>query len=611
MSKNNDDEIDWKRLKAGRLDEGEAHARLLSGGRPTARALVLTRPQTGASTRATISVADAMHRIEKHGQYRADSSFRVSTFHLAHSSISRRQKTHPNAGRNLARQTAIRFQDYLERAGEFEDRADSIEADDEGPITLGNIGATRKERQEFWLAVDAAERRADARIQCRIIAELPHWIGAEDRRKIVGKFGEIFAEKKLGWFAAAHLPDAHGDPRNFHLHLVYSDRPYSRDPIGREFVFSKKKDRSVQGPEWIRHLREQFAGIANDVCLWHAAEKDTSPERVFFPGRNIDIGLISQPGRHLGAKKSALLRRGANRWIGATSALPQRNEALGELIRKLSLYAKDIESLREMAVDGLHRETLTHLNLRPGQQQLQKAIFEAVKTVAATSLFLSELSITEPTTKRGEAANQQDDSLEGLLISLDPYFSATCSAVARVKMVYEKFSEQAAIADLHDLAHATIKELALTDPLFRQLLEEILQDEKTKSDTGNEKSQSAATSTTRPAADAKTIQPETKSSNARSPLDGLRALKTTKEAEAYLKSLNARDIEVLSRTFSVSLENERKLGASARPEFCDFLSSWLKLVSAEQKRRSASLSNKATSSQPDNNRTSSRRGHEL
>lgn len=610
MSKNGDDEFDWKRLKAGRLDEGEAEARLLSGGRPSGQALVLSRTHFAGSKRPTRSVADAVHRIKKHAQFKADPGFQISTFHMNHSSISRGRKTHSSMGRNWALGAAIRFQDYLERTGKFAARADSIEADDKGPIKLGNIGSTRQERQHFWRAGDTAERRADARIQCRIIAELPHWVGAENRRKIVEKFGAIFTEKKLGWFAAIHLPDKHGDPRNFHLHLVYSDRPHSRDPESYEIIFSKTKDRGVQGPPWIRNLREQFAGIVNDVCLWHAAEINASPNRVFFPGRNIDIGLTGPLGTHLGAKKSALLRRELDRG-DASFAKPLRNEALGILIRKLSLYAKDIESLREMVDDGLHRKILANAHLWPDQKQLQKAIQEALKSVDATNSILKKLEIIAPIAQIGNISPPRDDALEKRLNLLNPHFSKACSAVAHTKILYDELVQRVVIEELRDLEITTIKELARTDPLFRQLLAEISPKRQTTSKTEPEKFQPALTSTPHRATEAQNIQPKAQSSDTASPLDGLRALRTTDKAEEHLKSLTARDIEVLSRTFSISLENERKSSARGRPEYCQWLTLWLELVTAEQKRRAASVAKETTLPQPDRNRTPNRRGHEL
>jgi hypothetical protein len=610
MSKKHDDELDWKRLKAGRLDEGEANARRLSGGHRTGQAFVLSRTSIGGSTRPTKSVADAIHRINKHGQFKAEPSHQISTFHMNHSSISRRQKPNSNAGRNSARQTAIRFQDYLERAGEFKDQANSIEADEKGAITLGNIGSTRQERQEFWLASDAVERRTDARIQCRIIAELPHWIGAEHRRKIAEKFGAVFAEKKLGWFAAVHLPDIHGDSRNFHLHLVYSDRPYSRDPQSQEFIFSKKKDRSVQGPQWIKHLREQYAGIVNDVCLWQAAKKDVSPERVFFPGRSTDIGILNPPGRHLGAKKSAILRREPARVADVSSAKPQRSEALGTLIRKFSLYAKDIESLRELVDDGLHRKLLIHAHLWPNQKQLQKAIQEAVNSIDATNSILKKLDIAAPIVQLAEVSSPRYDYLKKRLEFLNLYFSEACSRVAHAKLVYDNLAGRVMTADLHDLEIATIKELARTDPQYRQLLADISSKGQTTFKNEPEKSQPVLTSISHRETEAKSIQPKTQGSNTPSTLDSLRALRTAAEAKEHLKSLTARDIELLSRSFSISLENERKLGARGRPKYCQWLTQWLELVSADQKRRTASMAKETTLPEPEKNRTSSRRGHE-
>ncbi|MCA3248716.1 MAG: MobA/MobL family protein [Azospirillum sp.] len=208
----------------------------------------------------------------------------------------------------------LKHQRYIERSGGYSKRAEEIERDEHGPIIAGNIGLSPDATKAFWQAAVEEETRRDARLQDRLIVELPHWIRASDRRAIIERFGRVFGERNLPWFAAAHLPDRHGDDRNYHMHLVAGTRPFLSTPDNTrneaEWTFAPTKDRKTQGSEWVTFLRRQFADIVNDVCAAAARRDGTEVKRIFFPGRAAEIGLTHTPSVHLGPARSALLRRG-------------------------------------------------------------------------------------------------------------------------------------------------------------------------------------------------------------------------------------------------------------------------------------------------------------
>jgi len=429
-----DDELDWEKLKQGRLEEGNHDELGLTGsGRGARQSPVYLRLMAASAPRR---VAPTPAGGEKGGiAYRAEGARGLAPFHFAHSFVSRPRtrtrpravakgervqlfprkaevarlraipearyhnrhrvwtipKTHPfarspegqamrngfagiahyrrRAGQGAARRpdTARAFQDYIERAqaGEAK-RAEEVESDAKGPISTGTLGPTADDRRAFWRAVEARERRNDARLQCRIIAELPHWVEPADRREIVERFGEIFDARGLGWWAAVHRPDtAKGsDARNFHLHVVYHDRPVSLvgirfdDGVGdSSFVpqpdspadpalqptgifmqrndifmhpdgakmrrahvdgvaFDERKDRGAQGEEWVVALKRRYAEIVNDVVArWAARENRTAPFW-YFPGSYADLGIEIEGQRHLGPKRTALERFGVATLVG-------------------------------------------------------------------------------------------------------------------------------------------------------------------------------------------------------------------------------------------------------------------------------------------------------
>jgi hypothetical protein len=234
-------------------------------------------------------------------------------------------------GQGAARRedTGRAFQDYIERSylGTAK-RAEEVESDANGPISMGTLGPAIDARRTFWRAVEERERRNDARLQSRIIAELPHWIDPADRREIVERFGAAFDERGLGWWAVAHLPDvAKGsDPRNFHLHVVYHDRPVTHvrirfdgaasGPVVEGVTFDERKDRGAQGEEWVVALKRRYAEIVNDVVARWAARENRTVPFWYFPGTYEDLGIEIEGQRHLGAKRTALERFGVATLVG-------------------------------------------------------------------------------------------------------------------------------------------------------------------------------------------------------------------------------------------------------------------------------------------------------
>ncbi|MBL0931686.1 MAG: hypothetical protein IBJ15_16415, partial [Alphaproteobacteria bacterium] len=70
---------------------------------------------------------------------------------------------------------AQKHQRYIERSGGYSKRADEIERDEEGFVVAGNIGVTPDATKAFWKSAVAEETRRDARVQDRLIGELPYW----------------------------------------------------------------------------------------------------------------------------------------------------------------------------------------------------------------------------------------------------------------------------------------------------------------------------------------------------------------------------------------------------------------------------------------------------
>ncbi|MCM0018394.1 MAG: MobA/MobL family protein [Tagaea sp.] len=243
-------------------------------------------------------------------------------------------------------------QRYVERSGGYARRADELETDGDGQITMGTIGETPEARRAFWTAASAAERRCDARIQQRLICELPFWVSASDRREILRRFCGEFTSRGLGWFAAAHLPDRHGDLRNHHAHIVIATRPFGPNQTGsKNWRFAESKDRTAQGQQWLTHLRHRFAEALNAVVLESHRRTGRPIVHLYDPRRNIERGITQAPGEHLGNARSAIRRCG--RAVSSPTPEPDAFEVMMSLIRSMSHDREALTHARERLAEFL------------------------------------------------------------------------------------------------------------------------------------------------------------------------------------------------------------------------------------------------------------------
>ncbi|WP_046868777.1 MobA/MobL family protein [Microvirga massiliensis] len=171
------------------------------------------------------------------------------------------------------------------------------------------------------------------RIQNRIIAELPWELDGRERLEIVRNFTNKLAEKGLPFWAVIHAPDDNNDKRNFHVHIVYSDRPAARmkDPdkpngpelwdfeIRKEKVYKNYTRRVVhpyaqnklpevsvgkESDAWVPILREHWEKVSNAVM-----ERVGIAKR--YDARSYEaMGIQFDPLKHIPSKTFNKERKG-------------------------------------------------------------------------------------------------------------------------------------------------------------------------------------------------------------------------------------------------------------------------------------------------------------
>ena len=125
--------------------------------------------------------------------------------------------------------------------------------------------------QTLWRRVEEVETRANARFAREMTLALPHGVALEDHIAMVKEFvGRHLVAMGMIADMAIHAPPVHtgGDPRNWHAHVLLTDRPIT--PEG----FAPRKDRSWNARENLLRWRKGWAEVHNRHM-----------ERLGLPGR--------------------------------------------------------------------------------------------------------------------------------------------------------------------------------------------------------------------------------------------------------------------------------------------------------------------------------------
>jgi len=260
------------------------------------------------------------------------------SFHFAHKTISKRNDISDS---QKDATSAPSHQGYIERLEAVDTTSDDLSntaaeaglvggrsRDDAGGFSypglfyevgresFGTLGENKADRKNFWRLVETSEGRT-ARVQNRIIAELPHEVSDRERRQISMKFCAKLAEYSLPFWATIHSPTKSNDKRNFHLHIAYYDRPSSRRKDGlwdfsileerikpnRSRVtvrpFKQNKSNEVRSRDWVKGLRSHFAEVNNEILEAGGHSKRLDPRSYR------ESGIKKTPTEHLGFKSNA------------------------------------------------------------------------------------------------------------------------------------------------------------------------------------------------------------------------------------------------------------------------------------------------------------------
>ncbi len=258
--------------------------------------------------------------------------------------------------------------------------------------SFGTIGDTLEERMAFWDLVHEHESSAGGRTQSRLVLELPHEASAKARHQIVRRYVQEFEDKGIPYWATIHEPTRHNDSRNYHAHVVFTDRPMSKmrhpetgqevwDFTVEEVHIKKNRVRQVRHPYrqnrdpemrdrgWVRESRKRFAAIVNDVMVEHGVGVRYDPRS--YKDMGLDVKPMESVSRILAdqAKKRRFVALDPE-WTRRLIDAEMRETALRRDAAYQKLQAAEQrlqEAARQSAIpDRANRHLPPGMRLSPG-----------------------------------------------------------------------------------------------------------------------------------------------------------------------------------------------------------------------------------------------------
>ena len=243
----------------------------------------------------------------------------MASYHLSVKTVSRSTgRSGPGAA---AYRTASRIE--CERDGTVHDyrRRGGVET---AFLVVPEGAAWAQDRSALWNAVEAAEKRRDAKVAREYELALPHELDPAERRALAAGFArEVVSRFGVAADVAIHAPHPEGDQRNWHAHVLTTTRMVEAGGLGAK---TRELDVVQTSSPAVEALR----------ALW-AVQVNVALERIQSEAR-VDHRSYARQGedvmasQHLGPAASGMERRAARQQAGqgqvwAAEAREQAQEA--------------------------------------------------------------------------------------------------------------------------------------------------------------------------------------------------------------------------------------------------------------------------------------------
>jgi len=205
------------------------------------------------------------------------------------------------------------------------------------------------DREQLWNHAEAAEKRKDSTLARNYEISLPHELTDEQRRYAIQDFiKENFTRKGYAADLSIHAPDKDGDHRNYHAHILVTDRRIEADGFAADK--SERKQKSPERKAALENLRESWEKTGNRHLERHGFEPTLDRRSL------AEQGIDREPTMHKGADVTAMERNGKDTDRGEQA---RQVEARNEALRNLKIEAAKIDHEIKAEQERRHQEPLT------------------------------------------------------------------------------------------------------------------------------------------------------------------------------------------------------------------------------------------------------------
>lgn len=194
-----------------------------------------------------------------------------------------------------------------------------------GVVTSGLVG-WEGSREALWNAAEAAEKRRDAVVGREVLVALPHELSAVEREALLQSMAAWLCQRHgvaADW--CMHSPDADGDDRNWHGHILITCRRVDAGRLEAKTLELDRRPASRHSVEamrqaWCRLVNEQFArrGIRSDVDSRSYVRQAADGKPLRSPV--VTLGPTAIRSARRGGRSTAMFERG-RRCIGRVTSL--------------------------------------------------------------------------------------------------------------------------------------------------------------------------------------------------------------------------------------------------------------------------------------------------
>ncbi len=182
-----------------------------------------------------------------------------------------------------------------------------------------------RQRSALWNAAEMREKHPRAQTARELEIGFPHEFSEQQRREagrgvaklLVSRYGSA---ADVAW----HFPNRKGDQRNFHAHILFTNRAITAD--GWAKTKRNALDARETGPDEVKSLRAAAANVINQIAARDRLQ--VYVEHLSFEDR----GLDREATQHLGPNATEMERRGEASDVGDKNrSIQARNEQRQQL----------------------------------------------------------------------------------------------------------------------------------------------------------------------------------------------------------------------------------------------------------------------------------------